>query len=76
MSKQPFRKGDPVLITSPGHRRDGQTGIVSEDRPGIFMGTWSVDIEGQTYGFWASELTIIKQDRASDPLTHQKDTSS
>lgn len=66
--------GAVVLVNSPGHRKDGLTGTVT-DGPGMFMGTWTVVFAGNAehrYGFWASELTIIEGGRTTDPSTTTK----
>ena len=49
-----FEMGDTVTVRSPGHRQDGRTGIVTYY--GDVMGTWGVEIDGRTYGLFASEL--------------------
>jgi hypothetical protein len=57
-------KGDHVLISAPGHRKDGKTGTVV-DGPGIFMGSWLVTVDGADYGFMPHELTKLTPEEDS-----------
>lgn len=50
-----FAVGDPVAVSSPGHRHDGRTGTVSY--LGTLLLTVGVSIDGQDYGFFPAELT-------------------
>ena len=60
-------RGDHVLITSAGHRKDGKVGTVV-DGPGKFMGTYTVMVDSMDYGFLRSELTkLIPGGRDTDP---------
>lgn len=53
-----FKKGDIVEVSCIGHRMDGRIGKIIEY--GRFMGTWSVNIDGDTFGLFSGEL--IKQE--------------
>jgi hypothetical protein len=56
-------KGDHVLITAPGHRKNGKTGTVDAG-PGEFLGTYTVTVDGAEYGFMPHELTKLIPEEA------------
>jgi len=50
--------GQEVTVNSPGHGKDGRSGTVTYYSK--FMGGWGVEIDGDTYGFFATELEATK----------------
>lgn len=50
-----MKPGDRVLIDTPGHRMHGETGTLIEPA-NIFRDGWIVNVNGDTYGFFANEL--------------------